>query len=1015
LTDSPIFQVAVLTPRMGCFDYLPPQGPDGPTPSPGVRVRIPFGRRRLIGVVVNIATDSPLDGARLRPIHEVLDTTPVLTSDLLELLQWAAGYYRHPLGDVFRNALPKRLREGHSAESHTTAVWRPTAAGIDTPPDTLRHAPRQAQLLGALRRHPEGLEAAALRAVHEGWREAVGRLVVRGLIRIEQRPCLQGSTGATTQGVALNPDQERAVDQVLAGLGSFGAFALQGVTGSGKTEVYFQLIERVVSQGRQALILVPEIGLTPQLIERFHKRFTAPLAVLHSGLSDTDRHCAWSMARSGAAPVVIGTRSAVFTPLADPGLIVVDEEHDPSLKQQEGFRYHARDLAVFRARQAGIPIILGSATPALETLHNVSLKKYRPLLLPKRAGRARPPDVRIIDVRRKRMEDGVSEPMRSEIGAHLEAGNQVLLFLNRRGYAPALICHDCGWIVPCRRCDTHMTLHREQGLLRCHHCDTEHRIPTRCPQCAGADLRPVGQGTERIEETLGRWFPKRSIVRIDRDTTRRRGALGERLREIREGRHQILIGTQMLSKGHDFPGVTLVGILDIDPGLYSTDFRAPERLAQLVIQVAGRAGRADRPGTVYLQTHLPDHPLIQHLLRADYPGFATLAMEERRLAGLPPFRSLAVLRAEAADREAPTRFLDSVRDAAGPHARPQTQVLGPVPAPMERRAGRYRAQLLIVSETRRQLQHLLDRLLPLDGIPGERRCAGHWTWTRWTCPERGSPGAVPRPQAVFAFSVHVPRSRVTRSRAAWRGLRPSMRSPLFKRLIPSMVSQLDEELIAVTFVATHRAGGHEFAHRADHTVSPPCPRTEAATRDPSAGPDPAPVGLEIGAHRLVAMVPIDVHPVEVLGGDCGGVLGAGTVDTDRAARDLPAKASADLSVQAVHMGLVHSETASVERAVTGGLGPVLPPIDEMQPGGTQMAQQPAGELPSVDADLGTHGGPGKRLQDERPGPIVLPRTPVPEPHQDGLPSCAAGNRASTHSSRPCSSTAWTRYSRACRP
>jgi primosomal protein N' (replication factor Y) len=718
-----ILQVALPTPLSGSFDYLPPRRHrDAPVPL-GTRVRVPFGRREVVGVVVGLSATSRVAPDRLRPISRVIDTEPVLEPPTLELLGWASAYYHHPLGEVIVTALPKRLRAGRSQQVSGRRVWTLTAEGRALAPNTLARAPRQAALLADLRQAPDGMDPDRLRAIHTGWQRAMQGLKEKGLVQDMDSPCLETPTAQEpTPALDLNPHQRQAVEGVRRHLGGFSSFVLDGVTGSGKTEVYLHLIETVIQDHLQALVLVPEIGLTPQLVERFRRRLRVPLAILHSGLSDTERHCAWEMARRGRAPVVLGTRSAVFAPLARPGIIVVDEEHDSSYKQQEGFRYHARDLAVFRARQHGIPIVLGSATPSLETLYNVERARYRRLVLPERTGSASHPILEVIDVRRRPLEDGVCDRLREEIAEQLEAGGQILLFLNRRGFAPALICHGCGWIAPCPRCDAFLTLHAGHGRLRCHHCGSEQVLPRTCPPCGEGDLRPVGQGTERVEQALRRWFPHTPVLRIDRDTTRRKGSMEARLEEIKRGEHQILVGTQMLSKGHHFPNVTLVGILDIDSGLYSTDFHAMERMAQLIIQVAGRAGRAERPGKVLLQTHQPEHPLLKTLLSGHYAAFAAAALAERRVAELPPYRHMAVLRTEAARNPAPMQFLDAARGVL-PDPLPQgITVLGPAPAPMERRAGRYRAQLLVSARGRPVLKELLDRWMEdLPGLPGARR------------------------------------------------------------------------------------------------------------------------------------------------------------------------------------------------------------------------------------------------------------------------------------------------------
>ncbi len=476
--------------------------------------------------------------------------------------------------------------------------------------------------------------------------------------------------------------------------------------------MYLQAITPLLETGRQVLVLVPEIGLTPQLVERFSTRFAADIAVLHSGLNDRERLDAWRAAASGQAGIVIGTRSAVFTPLVRPGLIIIDEEHDASLKQQDGFRYSARDLAVWRARQLDIPVVLGTATPSLESLFNVQQKRYQRLHLPERAGRAIAPPLKILDLRGQPMRSLLCASLLEAIRGHLDKQGQVLLFLNRRGFAPVLLCHRCGWMAECRRCDARMTLHRHSGELRCHHCGSQRRAETVCPTCDHDDLLAVGEGTERIEQALREAFPDETILRIDRDTTRRKGSLESALADAQSGKARILLGTQMLAKGHHFPHVTLAAILDADQGLFSADFRASERMAQLIVQVAGRAGRADKPGEVVIQTHYPEHPLLHRLIAGGYPAFSEAALHERQEALLPPFASLALLRAEATRADYPREFLQRARELAEPLRSQNVQLWGPVAAPMERRAGRYRAQLMVQASQRAELQHLLKHWVP---------------------------------------------------------------------------------------------------------------------------------------------------------------------------------------------------------------------------------------------------------------------------------------------------------------
>ena len=734
-----ILRVAVPSPLRRHFDYLPPPASVHAALAPGMRVRIPFGKTRTIGIIVDVVTHTPVQHSRLKAALEVLDEQPLLSADLLQLAQWASGYYHHPLGEVFASMLPALLRSGKAPRMKGLRRWVMTPQGTAIDIETLSRAPRQAALMRLLSTHPEGLDNAQLSRHTGHWQGTLRALMNKGWVQTQvpaetqESAEAEGSAGAAAPReppLALNVPQQDAVTAVCTALGNFQAFLLDGVTGSGKTEVYLQIIEQTLARGLQALVLVPEIGLTPQLIERFQRRFHRPLAVLHSGMSDRERLSAWVMARNGHAPLVIGTRSAVFTPLLRPGVFIIDEEHDTSFKQQDGFRYSARDVAVMRAHQTNIPVVLGSATPSLESLHNVNLGRYRSLKLPERAGSAVHPSIETLDVRHQPMDDSLSQPLLTLITRHLANHNQVLLFLNRRGYAPTLLCHDCGWVAGCRRCDARLTLHQplyqEGRLLQCHHCGMQRPPDKHCPACKSADLRALGHGTERIEHALKKKFPDTRITRIDRDSTRRKGSLQALLDSAHSGASQILLGTQMLAKGHHLPDVTLVGILDTDQGLFSADFRASERMAQLILQVAGRAGRAEKPGQVILQTHHPDHPLLQLLLTQGYHRFAEAALAERREAGLPPYSTLALLRAEAGHRDHPQQFLHQARDAAAALAIAGVELLGPVPAPMEKRAGHYRAHLLIQATRRSDLHHLLDAWLPgLEKIPGQRK-------VRWT-------------------------------------------------------------------------------------------------------------------------------------------------------------------------------------------------------------------------------------------------------------------------------------------
>jgi len=722
MTDE-IIRVALDTPLRRTFDYL--RDADSPAGMAGQRVRVPFGRREKIGFIVSIESQSEIDNAKLKRISSYIDHQPTFDPALLTLLRWAADYYHHPLGEVIATALPKLLREGASLQERSF-VWAITTAGRRAlEAGEAKRAPQQRALLERLARDEAGVPEDEL-ADWPRWRDHARSLREREWAERREREHASALPPVQPDGLATGvpeptPDQQAALDTIIAsGDTGYRAWLLQGITGSGKTEVYLRLAERQLRAGRRVLILVPEIGLTPQLVGRFAKRFAGiPLAVLHSGLTDTQRLEAWRRSHDGSARLVLGTRSAVFAPIPDLGMIVVDEEHDASFKQQEGgFRYSARDLALVRAQQLDIPIVLGSATPSLESLHNVTLGRFHHLSLPRRAGNAQPPTLKLIDLRAEHVHAGLSTTAATTIEKHLADQGQVLVYINRRGYAPTLACTACGWVAPCLSCDARLTVYRHAARLRCHHCGADRELPRQCPQC-GYAVKTVGQGTERIEESLAETFQGIGIARLDRDVVRRQDELEAVVSRITSGDARILVGTQMIAKGHDFPDVTLVVVLNADQGLFSTDFRAAERLAQTIVQVAGRAGRGDRRGEVLIQTEYPEHPLLRGLLEGGYEAFASAALAERESAAWPPFARLAALRASALQADWATDFLAAARRAA-PKA--NVRLLGPAPAAMAKRAGRFHAQLLIESGERAALHRFLDRWVPaVEALPEVRR------------------------------------------------------------------------------------------------------------------------------------------------------------------------------------------------------------------------------------------------------------------------------------------------------
>ncbi len=629
-------RIALPVPFYQLFDYAN-NGLTIEQLQPGIRIRVPFAHREIIGILIEAIHDTDFDKDKIKPIIEALDQTPVFTPHLFSLCQWASDYYHHPLGDVLSHALPTLLRQGKAA--------------------TIKHnTPEIAD------RQPES-------------------------------------------PLSLNPEQQLAVTTITASLSSFKPYLLQGITGSGKTEVYLHCIDAVLKQGKQALILVPEIGLTPQTLARFSKRFNVPMVVLHSRLSPPERLSAWIQVKTGQGKIIIGTRSAILTPAQQLGIIIIDESHDMSFKQQSGFLYSARDLAVRRGQMLQIPVILGSATPSLESLYNAQLKRFTPLSLTQRAGGASTPTFHIIDIRDQPLNSGISKPMIAAIDKHLKNHKQVLLFLNRRGYAPVLICNHCGYAADCEHCDAKMTLHLTPRYLHCHHCDRKRKVTTTCPKCQEANLTPIGVGTEKLEEFLEQEFPEVDIIRVDRDTTHSKKHLDATLTKIQQGHSQILIGTQMLAKGHHFPNVTLVAIIDVDSGLLSPDFRATERMSQLLVQVAGRAGREKEPGEVYLQTRNPEHPSLTTLLKDGYMAFSEKQLQERQSANFPPFSHLALFRCEAPQVKTCMEFLAKAKTyLANDH---NVQVLGPIPAPMGKRKGFHRAQLLLNAKHRTQLHTVI--------------------------------------------------------------------------------------------------------------------------------------------------------------------------------------------------------------------------------------------------------------------------------------------------------------------
>ncbi len=716
-------QVILPIPVRHHFDYLPCLDITKEKLQPGVRVLVPFGKnKRCIGILVGISDERQKSGYKLKKIFKILDDKPLINKEQLKLMKWASEYYLHPLGEIVFTALPKFLRQGKKANQSSSSIWKLTECGRQFEADKIKRFSKQKKILELLAKNLDGMSTIELSKIFARWKPSMKSLQENGLVDqvLNQASPVTGD-GSNASGIHFSGEQKDAIDTIMPLLGTNSRILLDGITGSGKTEIYLELVKAVIHQGLQALILIPEIGLTPQFITHIKQRIQTSIVILHSSMSDGERLQGWVDAGEGRVSVILGTRSAVWTPMARPGIFIIDEEHDTSYKQNDGFRYSARDIAIMRGKNLSVPVILGSATPSIESLYNASINKYKRITLTERVGTAFLPKIQIVDLRRQKMTGALSGILLKSIEHELAKRKQILLFLNRRGYSPILMCHSCGWILSCERCAIPMTYHKHKNRMLCHHCGASSLPSNKCVNCQEADLIHIGHGTERITETLSEVFPNARILRIDRDTTRRRGAMNDMVDRIKTGKADILVGTQMLAKGHHFPDVTLVGIIDTDRGLFSSDFRAGERMGQLLVQVSGRAGRSTSPGNVLIQTHFPDHPLLTTLINQNYASFADYLIDERKATRLPPFSHMAMLRAEGYDEKLPMMFLSEAcellkRDTHG------IEVNGPYPAPIEKRLGRYRFQLTIQSPNRVLIQKMLrPRIQVLDTLKSGKK------------------------------------------------------------------------------------------------------------------------------------------------------------------------------------------------------------------------------------------------------------------------------------------------------
>lgn len=715
MPNNRIVKVAVPCPLYKTFDYRLNAQHNSKEIHAGMRVRVTFGRQKLIGIILEEVSSSDVPSNKLKSVSAVLDEKSLLSADLLKLLLWAASYYIHPLGHVLQTALPVYLRSNDDATPILDNYWQITLNHNNSAEEiehSLKRAPKQLQIYQLLRAAENGLDSIALNNTTNNWRPAIKSLLEKQFIYQSSKPAVLVAKATKKHDFYLNQEQMTVINDISSRLYQHSVHVLNGVTGSGKTEVYLSLCETTLAANKQVLVLVPEIGLTPQLTQRFRKQLNTNIVVLHSAMNDKQRYAAWHAAATNQAQLIIGTRSSIFTPLPKLGLVIVDEEHDGSYKQQDGFRYNARDLAILRAKNNNAPIVLGSATPSIESLNNINEQRYTTHYLKLRANKKPLPKIKLINLCNQKLHEGMAETLLSSVKQHLEQNGQVLLFINRRGYAPLLMCHDCGWTTNCLRCDAHMTFHKRRNQLHCHHCGSQRPAPNHCEECNSTNILAIGTGTERIEQYLQELFPNTQVNRIDRDTTRNKGSLEDKLEKAHSGESGILVGTQMLAKGHDFPNLTLVCILDTDQALFSADFRAAEHLAQLVTQVSGRAGRAEKAGEVLIQTHHPEHPLLQTLLHKGYPEFAKAALQERQEAGLPPSRHLAILRCESVESDAAQLFLNHAVELGQQIDTNEIDLFGPIPAPMERRAGRFRYQIMLQSNHRKPLHQFLSWWAP---------------------------------------------------------------------------------------------------------------------------------------------------------------------------------------------------------------------------------------------------------------------------------------------------------------
>ena len=709
IRNNLILKVALDVPLYKLFDYQLNKK-NSTKPSIGSRVLVPFGKQKKVGVIIDIVNRSSVAKSKLKECISILDENPIFEKKQLDFIHFASNYYQYPLGRVLYAAMPGNLRKGKSLTKFINSIVI-TDNGKNIDLDSLKkRAPKQAALMSILMEN-HTLDSNGLSNIFPEWKKYSKRPIEKNWIKIEQiiesHKDIQ-KLDKNTEGPALNSEQKKAILDVKKS-STFNTFLLDGVTGSGKTEIYLSLISDVIERGQDALILVPEIGLINQLNRRIEVRLGIKPSQYHSGLTEKERFITWKKIQESKTRIILGTRSAILAPFKNLGLIVVDEEHDISYKQQEGFRYSARDLAVMRAKNFNIPIILGSATPSLESFNQHVNNKYKYLTLKKRAGNAKMPSMHLIDLNKGHSEDGLSKLLIKSMNEHIENDGQILVFINRRGYAPTLICKTCNFIAECSRCDSRMTLYLSKKLLLCHHCNYKEKYKNSCIKC-DSEMIALGQGSQRIEDSLKKHFPNEQILRIDSDSTQQKNSLDEALEKAKAGKAKILVGTQMLSKGHHFSSLSLVVVVNADQGLFSNDFRGSERLAQNIIQVAGRAGREKKKGQVIIQTEYPDHPFWPLLFQGGYKEIVEMTLMDRKSANWPPYSFIVLIRAQSHRKKYTWSFLEEAKKILISQ-KPNFSILGPVSAPMEKKASHYRGQLLLQSEGRKSLNQTLKMFI----------------------------------------------------------------------------------------------------------------------------------------------------------------------------------------------------------------------------------------------------------------------------------------------------------------